>query len=117
MREITYQEAVAITKVIKEWKSEIRNALEKILVNFLKKAYPYVVDVADVQFDESFFSHEETLFCDVYLFVKPEFINKINKKIQMEVRTLLEMMQLNKKEVLPDRFVDLEIRTWVVSSE
>jgi hypothetical protein len=50
--------------------------------------------------------------------MKPEYINKNHVKLDKEIKTLLEMMLLDKREInVTGEILDLEVKIFVVESE
>lgn len=109
-------EAEVYYKELEEWKNEIKKAFNTIIINVLKNSYPYIVDIADIRIDHIFHELEE-LPVKVVLFMKPDYINKNHEKIDREIKTFLEMLQLDKRQLSYGGPINISLRVYLVESE
>jgi len=113
----TIEEWREYTKEITEWQEEIKKAFENVIINVLRNSYPYIIDIAKFKFMD-YHSKLDFLPLSVVFFMKPEYINKNHVKLDKEIKTLLEMMLLDKREInVTGEILDLEVKVFVVESE
>jgi NAD-specific glutamate dehydrogenase len=104
-------------KEILNWQNDIEAAFNNVILKVLKKAYPFIVDVAEIGFHE-FHYKIDFLMMKIIFFIKPEYFNVSHDMLDKDIRSMFEMMKLNEREIKTTKEVlTLEIRALAVPSE
>lgn len=104
-------------KEIFDWQKDIEIAFNNTIINVLKRAYPYIIDIAEFEFPH-FFYKISFLQLKVILFMKPEYINQNHERLNKDINGLLRMMMLDKREIETTKeTLSLEVRVFAVASE
>lgn len=93
MEELTVQ-----MMMVDEWKKNILNSLKGVVFSMIKRRYPFVKDIADINVDDvsPILSVVEMT---ITFFVSEYPSDKEGLKLDKDVQTMVEMMQQHKIEL------------------